>query len=111
LWCGGPGALNQHLFKVTSGLFPKWFYYQWTRQHLSDFSEIAAGKATTMGHIQRGHLRSARVLVPSTDLLGVMTSNLEPLLSATVNARLQARTLARIRDGLLPRLLAGQTPQ
>jgi type I restriction enzyme S subunit len=27
LWCGGPGALNQHLFKVTSSEFPKWFYY------------------------------------------------------------------------------------
>jgi len=26
-WCGGPGALNQHLFKVTSPEFPKWFYY------------------------------------------------------------------------------------
>jgi type I restriction enzyme, S subunit len=63
LWCGGPGALNQHLFKVTSERYPKWFYYLWTRAHLADFREIAAGKATTMGHIQRGHLNAARVLV------------------------------------------------
>jgi len=36
LWCGGRGALNQHLFKVTSSDFPKWFYYLWTLQLVSD---------------------------------------------------------------------------
>ena len=57
VWNGGRGALNQHLFKVTSNEVPKWFYFFATRQHLSDFRAIAAGKATTMGHIQRKHLR------------------------------------------------------
>jgi type I restriction enzyme, S subunit len=33
LWTGGRGALNQHLFKVTSTEFPKWFYYLWINQH------------------------------------------------------------------------------
>lgn len=27
VWCGGVGALNQHLFKVTSKKFSKWFYH------------------------------------------------------------------------------------
>jgi type I restriction enzyme S subunit len=27
LWAGGRGALNQHLFKVTSVRYPKWLYY------------------------------------------------------------------------------------
>ena len=53
LWCGGRGALNQHLFKVTSTVFHKWFYYLWTLHHLDEFRLIAADKATTMGHIQR----------------------------------------------------------
>jgi len=26
--------LNQHLFKVTYGLYPKWYYYFWTKIHL-----------------------------------------------------------------------------
>src|SRR5574341_1157075 len=42
MWCGGRGALNQHLFKVTSDNYPKWFYYLWTRHHLSNFQDIAA---------------------------------------------------------------------
>ena len=27
IWAGGEGALNQHLFKVTSAEYPKWVYY------------------------------------------------------------------------------------
>ena len=34
IWCGGKGGLNQHLFKVTSGDYEKWFYYNWTDYHL-----------------------------------------------------------------------------
>ncbi|RLG25602.1 hypothetical protein DRN85_05445 [Methanosarcinales archaeon] len=52
IWCGGRGALNQHLFKVTSEKYPKWFYYFWIKRYLPEFRHIAAGKATTMGHIQ-----------------------------------------------------------
>ena len=37
LWAGGRGALNQHLFKVTSTTYPKWFYYLWIHQHLAEF--------------------------------------------------------------------------
>ncbi|WDT79484.1 MAG: restriction endonuclease subunit S [Candidatus Manganitrophus sp.] len=60
LWAGGRGALNQHLFKVTSIEYPKWFYYLWIRRYLADFRHIAAAKATTMGHIQRHHLSEAK---------------------------------------------------
>ena len=27
IWCGGTCGLNQHLFKVTSNNYDKWFYY------------------------------------------------------------------------------------
>lgn len=33
-WCGGTCGLNQHLFKVTSSKYDKWFYYTWTKYHL-----------------------------------------------------------------------------
>ena len=65
VWNGGRGALNQHLFKVTSNEVPKWFYFFATRQHLSDFRAIAAGKATTMGHIQRKHPCSTATPCPT----------------------------------------------
>jgi len=108
LWCGGTGALNQHLFKVTSSEFPKWFYYLWTRYHLDEFRLIAAGKATTMGHIQRGHLSAAKALIPPRPLLDAMTRTIAPLIELLINFRMQSRTLATLRDTLLPKLLSGE---
>lgn len=108
LWCGGPGALNQHLFKVTSPEFPKWFYYLWTLYHLDEFRLIAADKATTMGHIQRGHLTAAKVLVPPPDLLKVMTRIMAPLIDRIIGNRTQSRTFTTLRDTLLPKLLSGE---
>lgn len=108
LWCGGTGALNQHLFKVTSKDFPKWFYYQWTREHLRGFRQTAAGKATTMGHIQRHHLTAAKVLVPPPQLLLAMTRVMAPFIEKLVSNRQQMATLGRIRDALLPKLLSGE---
>ncbi|MRF42628.1 restriction endonuclease subunit S [Escherichia coli] len=108
IWCGGEGALNQHLFKVTSKDFPKWFYYLWTRQHLADFQHTAASKATTMGHIQRKHLTEAKVVVPSAEVLRNAGVLIEPLLKRwLVNAE-KAHTLTQLRDTLLPRLISGQ---
>ena len=108
IWCGGTGALNQHLFKITSREFPKWFYYLWTRHHLPSFQAIAAGKATTMGHIQRHHLSQARVLVPPSRLIGAMDEVIAPLVTRIAQNSVESRTLAAIRDALLPKLLSGQ---
>jgi type I restriction enzyme S subunit len=108
LWCGGPGALNQHLFKVTSPEFPKWFYYLWTLYHLDEFRLIAADKATTMGHIQRGHLTTAKVLIPPHPLLDAMTHLMSPLIDQLIANRIQSCTLATVRDTLLPKLLSGE---
>jgi type I restriction enzyme S subunit len=108
IWCGGRGALNQHLFKVTSNLYPKWFYYFWTKHHLSDFQAIAATKATTMGHIQRHHLTEAKVLVPLPDQLDIMNTIINPLIEKRITNAIQSRSLATIRDALLPKLLSGE---
>ena len=108
VWNGGRGALNQHLFKVTSNEVPKWFYFFATRQHLSDFRAIAAGKATTMGHIQRKHLTDARIAVAPPESMtkfdAVIASQFDQLVS---NAQ-QSRSLAQLRDTLLPKLVSGE---
>lgn len=108
IWCGGAGALNQHLFKVSSVDFPKWFYFFWTRHHLPHFQQIAASKATTMGHIQRKHLTEAKVVVPTDTVMRAANEVFEPLLRQLITNALQAQTLATLRDTLLPRLISGQ---
>jgi type I restriction enzyme S subunit len=108
LWAGGRGALNQHLFKVTSSKYPKWLYYLWIHQHLADFRHIAAGKATTMGHIQRRHLSDAKVVLPPGDLLRLVDNYFSPLVDAIPLRLVQSRSLSETRDTLLPKLISGE---
>ncbi|MBR7970229.1 restriction endonuclease subunit S [Burkholderia cenocepacia] len=107
-WCGGNGALNQHLFKVTSKEVPRWLYYLVTRHFLPGFREVAAHKATTMGHIQRKHLTEARLALPSANLIAKSGEVIGPLLDRRIANSLQIRELAAIRDTLLPRLISGK---
>lgn len=107
-WVGGRGALNQHLFKVTERDVPKWFCYQWICHHLPAFRAIAAGKATTMGHIQRRHLAAALTVIPSTGVLQAADAIMAPLLDLRLSHALENRTLASVRDTLLPELISGR---
>ncbi len=107
-WFGGRGALNQHLFKVTSSHYPSWLCLLWIRQHLSWFRAIAASKATTMGHIKRGHLQEAQVVVPAADVLQAADVAIGSLYDLHAQVIVESRKLAEMRDYLLPRLLSGK---
>ena len=107
LWAHGRGALNQHLFKVTSDEFPRWFYWGWIREHLDDFRGIAAGKATTMGHIQRHHLTEAKVVVPTLDAITATRRILGSVMEQRIGLAVLSHELAKQRDTLLPRLVGG----
>ena len=108
IWAGDKGALNQHLFKVSSDAHPKWLYYFWTRRYLEDFRDIAADKATTMGHIQRRHLTEALTVIPPEQTLSAMDRAITPLTERALTHRMEARTLAAQRDALLPKLVSGE---
>lgn len=108
VWCGGDCGLNQHLFKVTSKDYPKWFYYYWTKHHLQEFVHIAKDKAVTMGHIKRGHLEEAMVAIPDNDSMEKAHELFEPILSKMISLRLENSRLSLLRDTLLPRLMSGE---
>ena len=108
VWCGGDCGLNQHLFKVTSKDYPKWFYYYWTKHHLQEFIHIAKDKAVTMGHIKRGHLEEALVAIPDNDSMERAHELFEPILSKMISLRLENSRLSLLRDTLLPHLMSGE---
>jgi type I restriction enzyme, S subunit len=108
IWTKGRGALNQHLFKVTSNKYPKWFYYYWIKEHLPEFQQIAKGKATTMGHIQRNHLSSAKVFIPDKNVLEYLSHLMNALIDKLIILNIQNQTLSQIRDTLLPKLMSGE---
>ena len=107
-WFGGKGALNQHLFKVTSSHFPSWLCFLWIRQHLPWFRAIAASKATTMGHIKRGHLQETLVVVPPNEVLHEANEVIGPIYDLFGQLMIESRKLAAMRDVLLPKLLSGE---
>ena len=108
LWCEGKGALNQHLFKVSSDVYPKWFYFFWAREYLPLYKSIAEGKATTMGHIQRRHLTETIINVPDVELMDLADSILSPLLNRIQENKIQIQSLTQTRDTLLPKLMTGK---
>ena len=107
-WTEGEGALNQHLFKVTSNRYPAWFFALWVHHHLEGFRVIAASKATTMGHIQRAHLKGAITTCPPDDALSILGQTVGPFVERAIKNELESRTLAQTRDLLLPKLMAGE---
>ena len=107
-WCGGICGLNQHLFKVTSDKYPKWFYYAWTAHHLARFVAIAADKATTMGHIKREELAKAAVVIPDAASMERIGSILQPMYDLIISNRIENRKLAALRDTILPQLMSGE---
>ena len=108
LWCGGTCGLNQHLFKVTSDKYPKWFYYAWTAHHLARFVAIAADKATTMGHIKREELAKAEIVIPDAASMERIGGILQPMYDLIISNRIENRKLAALRDTILPQLMSGE---
>lgn len=107
-WCGGKCGLNQHLFKVSSKSFDKWFYYIWTKYHLNRFIAIAADMATTMGHIKRSELEKSLVLIPNETDYVEIGNLLKPIYETIIINRIENKRLATLRDTILPKLMNGE---
>ena len=107
-WAGGDAGLNQHLFKVTSGVYPSWFYYAWTKHHLARFTMLAKDRATTMGHIKRSALEESEVLLPPKEKLAMQTKCMQPIIDQVIANKIEIRKLAALRDTLLPKLMSGE---
>jgi type I restriction enzyme, S subunit len=72
------------------------------------FQAIAKDKATTMGHIQRGHLESTIVQIPQRPAIDDLDRILQPLWDRLLQAERETLHLTALRDTLLPELLAGR---
>ena len=108
IWDGEQCVLNQHLFKVTSKDYPKWFYYHWCKYHLDNFIAISSAHATTMGHIKRGDLDEAMCVIPSSEELIKMDDEISPIFEKIETNSRQIKSLEKMRDTLLPKLLSGE---
>jgi type I restriction enzyme S subunit len=107
---GGPEALiNQHIFKVIPmPEYPVWLAESWVRLHLPEFQAIAAGKATTMGHIQRRHLEEALVPAPGSGVINGVRESLDAMDALRTGLLVENLKLRAVRDLLMSKLVSGQ---
>jgi type I restriction enzyme S subunit len=108
IWTGGKGALNQHIFKVTSEKYPKSFYYFQLINYLQHFKMMAENRKTTMGHITQEHLKQSRIALPPVELTEKLEKIIAPIFEKVMVNRIESQTLTELRDWLLPMLMNGQ---
>ncbi|WP_163372732.1 restriction endonuclease subunit S [Endozoicomonas acroporae] len=108
LWSQGKGALNQHIFKVTSQNYSKSFYFFELKNYLAHFKMMAERRKTTMGHITQDHLKQAFVSIPEKMLINRMDEKLQPVFQKQLHLHKENQHLTRLKDWLLPMLMNGQ---
>lgn len=106
-WYRDEAIINQHIFKVIPTDYPAWMVFDRLAAVMPVFRAIAADKATTMGHIQRGHLVSTEVMVPTVADIDELDQSLALLWGRLLLAERENLRLSQLRDGLLPQLHSG----
>ena len=104
LWNGGKAVLNQHLFKVTSKEYPKWFYLLATKHHIDRWTREISAKATSMGHIKREDLENAEVVIPNEELFNNAKELFDPLIKELELRRRETLQCLSLQSLLLNRL-------
>ena len=110
IWTGGPGWLNQHVFKVEMhSQQDRSYVYCLLKLLRPVFAEIARDKQTTgLGHVTAGDLKRLRVAKPSKAALLKFSEVADPILEKWFLSLQQNNLLGSLRDLLLPKLLSGE---
>ena len=108
IWGKEKGALNQHIFKVTSDTYPESFIYFELKSYLKVFKAIAELRKTTMGHITQDHLKQAKIVVPPIEIISKLDAKPQPIMLKQQILENQNQELTQLRDWLLPMLMNGQ---
>ena len=110
LWSNGPGLLNQHIFNVITGnQAEKRFVYYLLKHLRSILVSTAKDKQTTgLGHVTVADMKRLRVCNPSKEIREAFDHQIAPIFDRVFSNDLQTKTLAALRDTLLPKLLSGE---
>ena len=105
IWSGGEAGLNQHLFKVTSSIYPKWLYYLIVLYNLNNFKSIASDKATTMGHINRSHLEKTYFTIPQIKIINKEYTYMETIIDKIIENKVNIKYLQETKEKVISNLI------
>ena len=102
-----PVAVNQGMIAmVCERTVLNQYMLHWTRANIDIIEGRASG--TTFQEISKISFRSIPILVPSGGTVKAFTEKIEPLHGRMASNLQESRTLAAIRDVLLPKLISGE---
>ena len=102
-----PVAVNQGFIAMRcEARLPNVFVWLWTQANMDTILQNANG--STFQEISKRNFRPLGIAIPEPDLLSVFDGHVRPLYEQIVKNQRESRTLAALRDALLPKLVPGK---
>jgi len=102
-----PVAINQGFIAMKCNeRASSYFMLNWCQSNMVEIEGRATG--TTFPEISKRNFRPIRMIVPSIEVMDAFTANVVPLYAQITANLYESRTLALLRDTLLPVLLSGK---
>ena len=102
-----PVAINQGFIALKCNeRASNFFMLNWCQTNMAEIESRATG--TTFAEISKQNFRPIRVVLPPKELMAAFTAKVAPLYTQITANLHQSRTLATLRDTLLPKLLSGE---
>lgn len=104
-----PARVNQHvaIIRAKQGVPPRFLHQHLLLPETKSFL-LGLNAGASREAITKAHIESLEVLVPGADLLTSFQSMTDPLFAQSESCARQIRSLAEMRDTLLPKLLSGE---
>lgn len=103
-------AVNEHVFilRTEECKYQSYLYCLLKRSDMyKAINTLASSKAAQPG-LNQTELSSVEIVVPAEDMIAVFEGIVSPLLHKMAANANQSRTLAQLRDALLPKLMSGE---
>ncbi|GAB3390711.1 restriction endonuclease subunit S [Lysobacter fragariae] len=101
-------AINEHVFRMRSeSLGQAYLFLQISHERILNDLRNRGGKAAIPG-INQKDVTTLQVLIPDDSVIESFNNLVVPMLEAILKRANESRTLAQLRDALLPKLLSGE---
>jgi type I restriction enzyme S subunit len=102
-----PVAINQGFIAIKcTEEVPNYFILNWLRENMEAIEGRANG--TTFLEISKSNFRPIPIVIPPHEKMKAFVEQVEPLYLKIIANLKESRTLASLRDGLLPKLMRGE---
>ena len=102
-----PVAINQGFIALMCNeRASNYFMLNWCQTNMPEIESRATG--TTFAEISKQNFRPIRVVLPPKELMAAFTNKVTPIYAKITTNLHQSRTLATLREALLPKMLSGE---